>query len=431
MESRRQRLVASVRLLALAVAVLVGVASSAQAAGQAGGHRARLSADLHAHLSRASAASVDVIVTGDRAKVEGLAARHGIAPQRLLRAGAIFRLTQEQLGALSEDPELDHLSGDVAVYSTMAVTNEAIGADQVRAGLEGLAALTGRGVGIAIIDSGIARHPAIRNRIVATVDFTAPHGQGTDQYGHGTHVAGIVAAADPAAPEVTRFTGGVAPGAHLVNLRVIGEDGSGRTSDVIEAIDWAIENRARYRLRVINLSLGHPVLEPYADDPLCQAVERASAAGLVVVAAAGNLGKLPDGTPVVAGIESPGNSPFAITVGALNTRGTAARSDDAVATYSSRGPTPFDHLLKPDLVAPGNRVVSLEAPGSYLATTYPDRRVAGSGRYGYFELSGTSMATAVVSGTVALVLESNPRLDPLRVKVALQLGSTFLPDAGL
>ena len=113
------------------------------------------------------------------------------------------------------------------------------------------------------------------------------------------------------------------------------------TSDVIEAIDWAIANRARYRLRVINLSLGHPVFEPAADDPLCQAVARAAAAGLVVVAAAGNLGKLADGTPVVAGIESPGNSPFAITVGALNTRGTAARSDDTVATYSSRGPTPY------------------------------------------------------------------------------------------
>ena len=163
-----------------------------------------------------------MIVTGDRARVEAIAARHGVTPKRRLGAGAVFRLTREQLDAFSEDPEVDHLSGDVAVYSTMAVTNEAIGADQVWAGLERLAGLTGRGVGIAIVDSGIARHPSIRDRIVASVDFTGARGQAVDEYGHGTHVAGIVAGADPASPQVTRVHRGVAPGAHLVNLRVLG-----------------------------------------------------------------------------------------------------------------------------------------------------------------------------------------------------------------
>jgi serine protease AprX len=319
--------------VAATLVVLVGLASSALAQG----HRARLSADLREQLSQPVRAAVDVIVTGDAAKISALAARYGITPKRVLRAGAVFHLDTGQLDAVSQDPEVDHLSGDVPVYPAMAVTNEAIGADQVREGIERLAGLTGRGGGVAIIDSGISRHPALVNRVVVTADFTDRRGRGLDENGHGTHVAGIVAASDPVDPSVTERYSGVAPGAHLINLRVMGADGSGLTSDVIDAIDWAIENRARYRIRVINLSLGHPALEGFADDPLCQAVERAVAAGIVVVAAAGNLGKLADGTPVVAGIESPGNSPFAITVGALNTHGTAARSDDTVATYSSRG----------------------------------------------------------------------------------------------
>ena len=103
-----------------------------------------------------------------------------------------------------------------------------------------------------------------------------------------------------------------------------------------------------------------------------QAVERAYRAGLVVVASAGNLGKDADGNEVLGGITVPGNSPFAITVGALNTKGTAFRSDDVVATYSSRGPTRFDHLIKPDLVAPGNKIVGLLAPGSTLAREHPE-----------------------------------------------------------
>ena len=138
--------------------------------------------------------------------------------------------------------------------------------------------------------------------MVAAVDFTDSGGTAQDDYGHGTHVAGIIAA--------SRDSGytGVAPGAHLVSLKVLKGDGSGDTSDVIAAIDWAVENRARYNLRVINLSLGHPVFESYRDDPLCQAVERAVNAGMVVVAAAGNFGKTAEGKAVVGGIVSPGNS---------------------------------------------------------------------------------------------------------------------------
>ena len=120
----------------------------------------------------------------------------------------------------------------------------------------------------------------------------------------------------------------MAPGSSLVSLKVLGADGSGNTSDVIEAIDWAITNRARFNIRVINLSLGRPVLESYLDDPLCQAAQRAVNAGIVVVAAAGNFGKTNDGRAVVGGIIAPGNTPSVLTVGAINTKGTARRSDD-------------------------------------------------------------------------------------------------------
>ncbi len=203
----------------------------------------------------------------------------------------------------------------------------------------------------------------------------------------------------------------MAPGAHLVNLKVLDENGEGTAGDVIEAIDWAVDHRRRYRIRVINLSLGGTPMQSWRDDPLCQAVQRAHDAGVVVVASAGNLGKTADGTPVMGGVTVPGTCPHAITVGALNTKGTAFRSDDEVATYSSRGPTRCDRLIKPDLVAPGNRIRGLLAPGSTLAQEHPEL-VIGSGRAAQLQLSGTSMAAAVVSGAVALLLEASPRLTP-------------------
>ena len=167
------------------------------------------------------------------------------------------------------------------------------------------------------------------------VDFVdGARGAGRDFYGHGTHIAGIMAG-NAGTPAGFR---GMAPGAHIINLRVLAADGSGQSSSVMEAIDWAIENRARYGIRVLNMSLGHPAFEPAADDPLVQAVERAVQAGIVVVCSAGNLGKHPvTGQPIIGAINSPGNSPSVITVGALNTKGTPQRSDDEVATYSSRG----------------------------------------------------------------------------------------------
>ena len=218
---------------------------------------------------------------------------------------------------------------------------------------------------------------------------------------------------------------------HFVDVRVLGSNGSGYTSDVIAGIDWTIANAERHDIRIINLSLGHPVAEPAATDPLCRAVARAVQAGLVVVVSAGNYGLTSTGTPILGGITSPGNSPWAITVGALDTAGTVDRADDRVAPYSSRGPTRFDFAVKPDVVAPGGGIVSLENPGSWLSTRYPSWHVAGSGRNAYYRLSGTSMSAAVVSGGVALLLDGAPGLTPAQVKIALQTGAQFLPEAGL
>jgi len=173
------------------------------------------------------------------------------------------------------------------------------------------------------------------------------------------------------------------------------------------------------------------VTEPSVTDPLCQAVERAVAAGITVVVSAGNYGVTSAGAPVLGGITSPGNSPAALTVGAIDTKGTIDPSDDEVAAYSSKGPARYEIVVKPDVVAPGTKIVSLEAQNSYLSSTYPQWHIAGSGKNAYMRLTGTSMATAVVSGGVALLLNAQPSLKPAQVKISIQMGARFMPDAGL
>jgi serine protease AprX len=391
-------------------------------------HRARLSADLADHLA-AGSQSIDVIVHGDRAAVDALASRYNVVVKRHMKSGGVLRVNAGQLDALQRDPDVDHLSGDIPLRPSMAITNVAIGADQVWAGDGDLPGLTGRGVTVAVIDSGISdRHSALRRRVIATMDFTG--GDGVDRYGHGTHVAAIIAGQAGRTVE-TRQLQGVAPGAYLVNLRVLGDDGSGIISSVIEAIDWAIEHKARYRIGVINLSLGAPVLQPYRDDPMCEAVERAVQAGIVVVTAAGNFGRSQSGRAVFGGITTPGNDPYVITAGAIDTHGTPERSDDTVAAFSSRGPTLYDLVMKPDVMAPGSHIVSAEAAGSVVAREHPERHVTGLGANGYIQFSGTSMAAAVVSGVVALLLQNDPSLTPADAKAVLQLTSSFMPSADL
>ncbi|HJU42194.1 MAG TPA: S8 family peptidase, partial [Vicinamibacterales bacterium] len=416
-------------LITSLIATLLIVAAVIPAAARS--RRVRLSSDLAAHLASHATADVDVIVTGSSELVERLATRHGLRIKRFLASGAVLSASREALESLSQDGEIAAVSGNAVVRSQMALTTAVTGAQAAWEGaIAALGPVTGSGIGVAIIDSGIANHPALANRVVANVDFTDPNGKGDDFFGHGTHIAGIVAARDYS-NQVAGADSGMAPAAHLINLKVLGSDGSGEVATVVEAIDWAIRYRKEFGIRVVNLSLGAPPTQSYKDDPLCLAVERAVKAGLVVVASAGNYGQTADGKLVYGSVTSPGISPYAITVGALRTQGTLDPSDDEVAPWSSKGPTLVDHIVKPDLVAPGSKIVSAAVQGSVLANTLADRLIDGPGARDYMAMSGTSMAAAVVSGAVALILEGDETLVPLQVKLALQGSADFISNSGL
>jgi serine protease AprX len=418
-------------LLAAVVALGLGGAVSGQV-----GPLATLSNDLLTLLLRGDDRPVRAIIRGDVPAIVGTAERDGLPIVRVLDGFVVVQAPPSVLQALRAVPGIEAVSRDLRVVPAMLVSDRAMGADQARAampgllGLGGVPGVTGRGIGVAVVDSGIAAHAALDGRVVAAVSFVTGDGSTDDHYGHGTHIAGLIAGTSRSGT-TPLYRSGIAPGAHLINVRVLGSEGQGYTSDVIAGMQWVVANRDRYRIRVMNLSLGHPVVESCVADPLCVAAERAVAAGVVVVASAGNAGKDEHGAPVLGSISSPGNAPSVITVGALNTWGTVVRGDDSVTTYSSRGPTRFDLLIKPDVVAPGNKIVSLEAAGSYLATRYPAQHVAGRGRDSYVTMSGTSMAAGLVSGGAALLLESSPVLNVRQVKVMLQLTASPMPDEGL
>jgi serine protease AprX len=417
-------------------AALLALCLTGGLSGQVTATLATLSADLLSLLLSGDDRPVRAIIRGDVQAIVQRAADDGLPVLRVLDGFVVVQGRPSALQLLRSMPGVEAVSRDLRVVPSMVVSDRAMGADQARAplpgllGLGGLPAVTGRGVGVAVVDSGISAHRALDGKVIASVSFVPGDPSTEDAYGHGTHIAGLIAGT-ASSNTTPLYRTGIAPGAHLINVRVLGREGAGYTSDVIAGIQWVVANRAHLRIRVVNLSLGHPVVESCVADPLCVAAERAVAAGLVVVASAGNAGKDEHGRPVLGSISSPGNAPSAITVGALNTWGTVARGDDSVTTYSSRGPAPVDFFIKPDVVAPGNKIVSLEAAGSYLATRYPEQHVAGHGRDAYFRMSGTSMAAGVVSGGVALLLESAPVLNARQVKVTLQLTASPMPREGL
>jgi len=275
--------------------------------------------------------------------------------------------------------------------------------------------ISGNGVTVAVLDSGVAADLDLMgsaNRILASVNFADSRSR-DDPGGHGTHVAGLIAG--NGARSDGEFSG-IAPQANIVDVRVLGTNGSGRVSSVVRGIEWVLAHRALYNIRVINLSFGAPAPLSYRADPFSSAVEIAWRRGLVVVAAAGN------GGPGRNTVVTPGIDPYVITVGATDDRGSIDRDDDVFAWFSAWGRS-SGSTAKPDLVAPGRRLVSIRVPGSTLDTLYPDRVVAADNGATYFYLTGTSMATGLVSGAAALLLERQPNLSPDQVK-ALLVGNT-------
>jgi serine protease AprX len=356
-----------------------------------------------------------------------------------------YQLPAYAINDLAQDPDVLYVSPDRPVRAKLDYTSAAVNATAAWS-----RNLYGSGVTVAIIDSGMNASPdlGLPGSIVYNEDFTGEYKQSKnvqdtknapDLFGHGQHVAGIIGSNGKSSlcPTCTRLMLGIAPGVSFVNLRALDENGNGTDSSVIAAIERAIQLKDTYHIRVINLSVGRPIYESYSQDPLCQAVEQAWQAGLVVVVAAGNDGRDNSmGTNGYGTIDAPGNDPYVITVGAMKTMSTTDRSDDLIASYSSKGPSPIDSVVKPDIVAPGNQIASLLASANdTLAKQNPENQVplsyyqsvptghSSKIQYSnaYFMLSGTSMATPVVTGAVADLLQANPALTPDQIKAKLML----------
>ncbi len=337
-----------------------------------------------------------------------------------LIGASVAELTPAQIRNLASDPAIGRIHLDAEVKGTAIGTDgstsgttpivfqQTIGAPQVWQSGD-----TGQGATVAVLDSGIENNvDAFGARVKARVDFVDPAqpAQG-DPAGHGTHLAGIIAA-NRSFPSP-----GIAPGASLVSVRVLDPNGNSRISTVIKGLEWTIAHKDALGIRVVVLALGAPASGSYRDDPLAAAAEMAWHSGLVVVVAAGNDG------PSSGTITTPGIDPLVLTVGASDESGTSASSDDVIPFWSSEGPT-VDGLAKPDVVAPGRKIVSVRVPGSTIDQQLPTH-VEGPET---IRLSGTSEATAVAAGAAALLSAGPRHLDPDQVKALLM--STATPPAG-
>lgn len=298
-------------------------------------------------------------------------------------------------------------------------------ADTYYAGVSGAAALqrlgvTGRGITVAVLDSGLWEHPHLAHdsqgqpRIVGRYDAIADSvgGEVFDESGHGTHMSSVLANSEPARAPDGSPAGhykGIAPDARLVAVKAFNREGSGGMLDIVRGIQWVVAQREALDIRVLNLSFAARPRWPYFLDPINQALMQAWASGIVLVAAAGNEG------PAPMTVGSPGNLPYAITVGAITDSWTVDdRLDDYLPDFSSRGPTPMG-FIKPDLVAPGGHMAALTRPGSTLTEQHPDYMIS----TGELVMTGTSQAAALVSGLVALLLQMQPELSPDDVKCKL------------
>jgi len=301
---------------------------------------------------------------------------------------------------LEANPGIKKIHSDREMRALLDVARPSVNAD-----LPTIQNVTGKGVTIAIVDTGIYPHKDLAGRIKGFQDLTGSKNSPYDDNGHGTHCAGD-AAGDGAASN-GKYKG-LAPKSEVVGVKVLNKTGSGSLSNVMAGVQWCIDNQKRYDIDIMSMSLGGQAVGPTTEDPMVKIVEKAWDKGIVVLVAAGNEG------PDAHTISSPGISPKVITVGAMDDKNTYSRRDDQVAPFSSRGPT-IDGVSKPDILAPGVNIVSLRSPNSYLDKRLKESRVGTE----YLAMSGTSMATPICAGMAALILETHPELSPDQVKERL------------
>ena len=426
--------VPALALCLLAALVLAGVAASPSPGTSESTAPATTSGNvgqsLQALAERSPGRRVEVIVqlrpsTSAGAATTAIERAGGRVTRRLpIISGLVAtNVPAAQAAALGDRPDVKAVSLNAGVESSGAVDPTALRTSfnqSIRADRSWAMGTTGKGVGVAVIDTGIAgAHPDFRvsqsdtrSRVIATAVTNPGADDAGDTYGHGTHVAGLIAGngtnRDAGDPLHGRYAG-VAPDANLISVKV--DDGSGTTTlaDVIAGLQFVVDFRGEYNIRVANLSLRSSVAESYRTDPLDAAVEQAWFAGIVVVAAAGN-----GGTADGAAHYSPGNDPHIITVGAVDDMATKDIGDDRLTAWSTRGRTQ-DGFEKPDVVAPGAHLAAPLAPGSYYASQCPACVVDGE----YLRIGGTSMSAALVSGEVADLLQAFPNWTPQQVKATL------------
>jgi serine protease AprX len=359
-----------------------------------------------AHAAQSTRAVI-VQATSVGAAARAVASVGGTVNESLpIIAGAAARVSDAGIAALRAMPSV-HVTLDRVLHPTAMSFDPSTVDTQVAAIDPGStwSPDAGRGVGVALVDTGVADTPDLHApRLVRAPDFSG-EGDGIDHFGHGTFMAGLIAGDGTASAGSQPRHLGIAPGATLVSVKVADATGASSLSRVIAGMGWVVANRDSYNIGVLNLSFGMDTNVPYFANPLDAAAEAAWASGITVVAAAGNSG--------ANGVTSPGDDPYVISAGSTDTMHTAATSDDTVPAWSSQ--EQFRGYAKPDVVAPGVSVVSLRAAGSTIDVQHPDARVGAN----YFRGTGTSMSTAVVSGAVAALLANHGNATPDDVKGAL------------
>ncbi|MCF7756356.1 S8 family peptidase [Paenibacillus xylanexedens] len=321
----------------------------------------------------------------------------------------LVQIKASQLNQLLKNPAIKSVTAEQTYHLSLDVASKVV-ADSNVSIID--THLDGSGVTIAIIDSGIYPHDDLctpQNRIVAFYDtFAKKETAPSDDGGHGTHCAGC--AAGNGKSKNGKYKG-LAYNANLVGVKVFNGPTTS-TSTIISGVQWCIDNMEKYGIKVMSLSLGGAAINSAQTDPLCEILRVAQSKGITVVAAAGNH------PPGLGKIDSPAIEPEIITVGSTNDFNSVDKNDDKISGFSNVGPT-IDGVLKPDIVAPGTNIISLRSPNSEYDVTVPQNRIDDH----YCSMSGTSMATPIVAGLAALLIQAKPEASPMEIKQAIVEGA--------